>query len=476
MLLDPSGRGPTARQLTMAGIAMIVAVAVAAGLLVLRYNGYFEKKVPVTVELTSTGDGLPSHADVKFRGMVVGSVEQVEVVGKGLRQRADVGLKPDVAHTIPAGVKARVVPNNLFGVTAIELVDSGSGGAKLSAGAVIPEDTGAGAMQLQTTLTVLRDVLDNIQPEKLGRVLATLAAALEPGARAPGSTVERLDLWLTQIHGTPGIGNLLGDLGRATTELSKSAPELVGVLTESVTVARTLTERRDNLIALLANASSTIDSVNALFAANPNAAKELVPGLDQVFGDLAPDPDAIPFTVSNLNATLGKLGSVFTFGPKRQMVWAMDVSLTPFQQYTAADCPRYGDMYGPRCGGPTIPEVAPAQVYPPQMLPRRLDAAGPAPISIVPGPQGALGTGTAGTPAIPGLPGIPGIPAIPGITAPASNNTGATPDARPIASGRGYAGVAAVVGGPPTAAQLLLITPLIAGGTVTVYDTEEGGN
>ncbi|MGN2635784.1 MlaD family protein [Nocardia takedensis] len=244
MLLDPSGRGATARQLTTAGIGLILTVILLLGLLMLRYNGYFESKVPVTVELTSTGDGLPTRADVKFRGMVVGAVAEVEVVGKGALQRASVHLKPESAGTIPANVTARVVPNNLFGVTAIELVDNGFSGAKLAEGAVIPEDKGEATIQLQTTLTVLRNVLDNIQPEKLGRVLATLATALEPGARAPGSTVERLDRWMTEVRGTPGIGELLGDLGMATTELSKSAPDLVGVLTESVTAARTLTERR----------------------------------------------------------------------------------------------------------------------------------------------------------------------------------------------------------------------------------------
>ncbi|MEV0249061.1 MCE family protein [Nocardia sp. NPDC050712] len=463
MLLDPSGRGPTARRLTLAGIAMVLAFALALVLLMLRYNGYFDKSVPVVAELTSTGDGLPEHADVKFRGMVVGTVSGVEVVAKGERQRAGIDLKPAVAPTIPINVTARPIPSNIFGVTAIELVDNGAAPAGLRAGAIIPEDTGPGTTQLQTTLTVLRDVLDKIQPEKLGRVLATLATALEPGARVPGSTIERLDTWLTQVRATPGIGNLLGDLGRATTELSRSAPELVGVLSESVTAARTLTERRANLIALLANASNTIDSVNGLFAANPNSAKELVPGLDQLFGSLAQDPDAIPTTARNLNAALAKLVTVFHFGPSRQMVWAMDISFTPFQQYTAAECPRYGAQAGPRCGGPSVPEVAPAQEYPAQLTPRWLDAAGPAPVPVVP--------------AVPGLPGIsiPGLPAIPGLTAPAADNQGAVPGVRPIAAGRGYAGVAAIVGGQPTAAQLLLLTPLLAGGSVTVYETS-GGN
>lgn len=451
MIIDPSGRGPSPRQLSLAGIALTTVVLLLLYLLGLRYTGRFEDNVGVVALLTSTGDGLPEHADVKFRGMIVGSVAGVEVVAKGERQRAEINLKPAVASMIPAAVTARVIPNNIFGVTAIELVDNGQATATLRAGAEIPEDTSEGTVALQTTLSVLRNVLDHIQPEKLGRVLATLADALDPSVRVPGSTIERLNLWLTQMHAIPGIGNLLGDLGRATTALSVSAPDLVGVLSDSVTTARTLTERHDQLVALLTNASGAVDSVNSLFARNPDAGKEVVSGLGELFGSLADDPQALPQTAANLNVALRKLRSVFGFGPSRQMIWKMDVSFTPFQQYTAADCPRYGSMAGPRCGGASVPETAPAQEYPAQLTPKWLDAAGPAPT----------------------LPAIPGIPMIPGLTAPAAAKDPA-PNSQGANGLRGPDAVAAIVGGTPTAAQYLLLSPLLAGGSVTPAD--QGGD
>lgn len=462
---------------------MLTTVAVLLYLLALRYTGYFEDKVPVTIVLTSTGDGLPSRADVKFRGMVVGRVAAVDVVARGVEQKASVELNPAVASTIPVNVTARVIPNNLFGVTAIELVDNGPESKTLGAGATIAEDTGSETVALQTTLNVLRDVLENIQPEKLGRVLATLSAALDPSVRVPGSTVERLDSWLTQVRQTPGVDALLGDLGRASIALSQSAPELVGVLSESVTTARTLAERRSNLIALLTTGNATVDSVNSLFARNPDAGKFLVSGLDDLFGGLADDPQAIPYTAANLNVALQRLATTFHFGPARQMVWKMDVSFTPFQQYTAQDCPHYGNQYGPRCGGATVPEVPPEQDYPPQLTPRWLDAAGPAPVP--PTPLGAMGLVLPGLPALPGLPFIPGLPSIPGIspvpnpvapTEPDAQGPGvpAEPEAqspdvpvRPVAL-RGSDAVAAIVGGRPTVAQYLLLSPVLAGGSVTV--------
>ncbi|MEU1984209.1 MCE family protein [Nocardia sp. NPDC019395] len=481
MIIDHSGRGPRPWHMTVSGLVMLTVLAVLLGLLGLRYTGRFEDAVQVRAVLTSTGDGLPERADVKFRGMVVGAVSAVDVVAAGKRQQIRIDLDSRIAPAIPDNVTARVVPNNLFGVTGIELVDNGAAPGRLAAGAEIAEDTSAGTVQLQTTLTVLRDVLNKIQPEKLGRVLATFSEALDPGARAPGSTIERLDTWVTEVRRIEGVGDLLGDLGRATTALSQSAPELVGVLSESVTTARTLTERRENLITMLANASGAVDSVNSLFARSPDAAKELVPGVDSLFGALAQDPEAIPTAVANLNAALGKLSGAFGWGAQRQMRWSLDVSFTPFQQYTAKDCPRYGEMAGPRCGGASVPETAPPQQYPPNLLPGWLDGAGPKPqlpVPATPAPGPAL-------PQIPGLPALPGLPAIPGITvplfpgavpAPAGQPAppgqaapAAAPAGKPIGRLRGHAAVAALLGRAPTTSELLLLTPVLAGGTVDVY-------
>ncbi|MBO0852590.1 MAG: MCE family protein, partial [Nocardia sp.] len=399
MVFDLSGRGPSGLKMTMAGLALLTAVAVALYLLLMRYTGHFTDKLPVTAALTSTGDGLPAHADVKFRGMLVGSVDSVEIVAKGQRQRAKLSLKPDIGPTIPANVTARIIPDNIFGVSALELVDNpGRTGATLRSGATIPEDTGPATTQLQTTLNVLRNVLNGIQPEKLGRVLGTLSTALDSSARVPGSTIERLDTWMTQVHDIPGIGDLLGNLGRSAAALSASAPELVGVLNDSVTTARTLTERRGQLVALLTDAGATVDTTNSLFAHNPNQGKVLVSGLDGVFGGLSRDPQAIPQTLANMNSALHTLQTAFRWGPSKHMVWSLDVSLTPFRQYTEADCPHYGAMYGPRCGH--VAKTSPPQQFPAKMLPDWLPSAGPRPVPAM---------------AVPGLPQLPGLPAAPGL-------------------------------------------------------------
>ncbi|MFC9659464.1 MlaD family protein [Nocardia sp. NPDC127606] len=472
MYPDPSGRGWSRGRLNLAGVAMTMSLSGVVALLGLRYAGHFDDTVPVTALMTSTGDGLPARADVRFRGLLVGAVSAVEIAEQGLRQRVELELKPDAAAAIPASVTARVVPANIFGVTGIELVDNGSAATSLRPNAVIEQDHSRATVALQTTLTTLRDVLDRIQPAKLARVLATLAEALDGDARLPGSTIERLDQWITEVRALPGVGDLLGDLGAATAAVNQSAPELADALGRSVQTARTITERRAQVIELLTSAGTATDATQALFARNPDAGKELVVGLDETFGALAADPSALSDTVIGLGESLSRLATVFNWGSSKQMQWDVTVSFTPFRQYTAADCPHYGGQAGPRCGTASVPDSPAPQSYPAQLIPGWLSAAGPSPVPTLPG-----------LPALPGIPSLPNIPGlslpglvVPGITIPANSTPQQTvPHVRPIAL-TGPDAVAAFLGTRPNTTQLLLLGAALTGATVTAEPTHTGGH
>ncbi|MEU8898814.1 MCE family protein [Nocardia sp. NPDC048505] len=443
MIIDHSGRGVRTPVLGLFGVLIAALGALSVYLLGLRYTGSFTESVEVTARMTSTGDGVPQRADVTFRGVLVGQVAHTAIAARGESQEMLLRLEPALAQRIPSTVTARVVPNNIFGVTAVELIDQGPAARPLSSGATISQDTSTVSTQLQTTLTTLRTVLDAIDPLELAAVLGALADALDPSYRMPGSTIERLDAWTTQVRATPGIGALLGDLGAAASAVNESAPELIDTLSTSVTAARTLTEKRAALISLLTAAGGALDSTDELFARNPGAGPALVGGLNDTFGALAADPAAIAVSVANLNTALAKLATVFNWGPNKQMRWVVDISFTPFQQYTAADCPRYGPLTGPRCGGPTVPESGPAQRFPTPLLPGRIVGAGP----------------------------LPTLPVLPGLPAPQAAPAAAT-DAQEL---HGVEAIAAVVGAPPNAAQLILLGPVLAGGALTVSSTPAAG-
>ncbi|MGX1804855.1 MlaD family protein [Nocardia sp. NPDC055321] len=484
MIIDPSGRGPTMRQLLIAGVAGLTVFAIILGFLMARYKGYFVEKVNVTANLTTTGDGLPENADVKFRGVLVGAVRDVSVAAKGELQEVHIEMKPEFTDGIPANVTARVVPSNLFAVTSVELVYNGSDGSHLKEGSQIAEDRSKGTIALQDTLTTVRNILSKIDPIQFGRVLGTLSYALDGSGRMPGSTIERVDRWLLAVdESIPDLGVMLTDFSDSFHALNQSAPELMGVLADSVKTAQTISDRRGELIALIAGASGTVDKVNGLFARNPDVGKQVTTGTSALFGALSDDPNAIPLAIKNLNVSIQKLMSTFHWGPQRQMVWNLGLTFTPYKPWSREDCPRYGELAGPSCG--TAPEVSDPGTLPESLRPKALDsAAGLGPFTLPPGLAGLPGLTTGGEITQPdpqaGNPfaGTPLQGLFPNLVPPAAPaapaaDPAAAPAAGPISYNSDDA-ITQLLGRRPTAGEYLLLSSILRGGTLQVTETGAG--
>ncbi|MFG1790709.1 MlaD family protein [Nocardia sp. NPDC049149] len=490
MIIDPSGRGPTMRQLLLAGVAGLIVLALVLGFLMARYTGYFVSKVNVIANLTTTGDGLPADADVKFRGVLVGAVSGVEVAAKGELQKVQIEMKPEFAKGVPANVTARVVPSNLFAVTSVELVFNGPADQYLREGSVIEEDRSAGTIALQDTLTTVRNILDRIDPVQFGRVLGTLSQALDGSGRMPGSSVERLDRWLLSVdESIPNLGVMLNDFSSSVHALNQSAPELLDVLGTSVNTARTIADRRSELVSLITGTGNTVDTVNNLFARNPDVGKQVTAGTSDMFGAVAADPNSVTQTIINLGELTRRMGATFTWGPQKQQVWNAGITLTPYEPYTVADCPRYGELAGPSCF--TAPAVNPLPPLPENLRPRALESAkGLPPVVPMPGLPVIPGVTTpearpaetgmpsasrpfAGTPLEGLFPLIPGLSPPPAPAAPAPEPAPVAPaSARTPTAGaisyQGDAAITALLGRTPTTAEYLLLSSILKGGTMHV--------
>ncbi|MDA2991293.1 MAG: MlaD family protein, partial [Actinomycetota bacterium] len=178
-IFDISGRGPTNRQLMLAGIALITASAVAVVLLVGKSTGRLDSYTRIVADLTNVGDGLPSRSDVRYHGLLVGTVNDVIPAGFGKPNYVHIDISKDYAAAIPKTVTARVVPSNVFAVSGVELIDNGQAPA-IQNGDHIAEDTQLPTVLFQTTISKLRDILfatgRGREDSTLG-VLAALGAA-----------------------------------------------------------------------------------------------------------------------------------------------------------------------------------------------------------------------------------------------------------------------------------------------------------
>ena len=394
--LDLDGRGPSERQLLGCGALVLLVIVVVTATMLLRATGRLNDSVRVIADLQNVGDGLPTRSDVKYHGLLVGSVEDVDPAAYGKPNYVHIELKSQYAKDIPAAVTARVVPSNVFAVSSVQLVDRGATGAAIRDGAHISEDTELSTVVFQTTISKLRDILAATArggDDHSTGILAAVATATENRGDkllTAGGQLSRLLDQLNAIVATDPGPSTITALVDATRGLQATAPELVDALHQAAVPMRTFAEQRSQLRMLLAGARHTLSLTNEALNNHTDQLIHITHDLTPVFGVLAQHSDAFVPIFSRLKRLSDKfLGEVwipeFDTGNMR-----INLSLTPTYTYTRADCPRYGELKGPSCF--TAPEIPVRPDLPEVLLPQNYQPPkdlAPPPGTVV-GPDGNL--------------------------------------------------------------------------------------
>ncbi|SDU40613.1 MlaD family protein [Gordonia westfalica] len=382
MNIATDGRNPSLLQYVLRGVAFLLVLLVIFVLLFMRYQGTFSKTVAVTADLVDVGDGLTTGADVRFNGLIVGSVKSISVADTGdevdaakVIKNVDIDIVPAQAEGIPASVTARTVPSNLFGVNSVELVKPAEAGTeRLESGDTIPADKSLETIKLQDAQNELSAILDAVPPEELAQVLGVVADALKGGGSVFGSFVGVLRNYFDSINAQfpPGAPPGFDNFDAAISGLAESAPELLDALGRSVIPAVTLAEKQRDLAALLSGSQGLLDQTQLMFARNGNGGQRLVTDLNRMLGATVLEPNSLPQAVIALNNLAARVLTVFT-GTNGHVQLNIGVSFGAFVRYTRQNCPvynggPYGTLRGPGCVGPgtgTGPTMSgPLQIYP----------------------------------------------------------------------------------------------------------------
>ncbi|MBX9638892.1 MAG: MlaD family protein [Mycobacteriaceae bacterium] len=108
------------------GLIVAVVLAMLGSVLYQTAQGAYDGSFKLTVVANTIGEGLTPGAEVKFHGLAIGSVKELESVGYN-RQRMTVVLDPHQAAALTTDTKARFTSSNVFGTAAVELVSEGNG-------------------------------------------------------------------------------------------------------------------------------------------------------------------------------------------------------------------------------------------------------------------------------------------------------------------------------------------------------------
>ena len=233
---DLSGRSAGPATLRLRGLAVAVAAAVLAGGLTAYAQGAFDSPFELTLDAASVGDGLTPGSEVKFRGLSIGTVDEIETVGFG-RQRLELAIDPSQAGELTDTMQAQFSSSNVFGSTAIELVSDGTGNplAANSTLEISGNQRGATVTGVFRRVADLTAVLDTERVQHLLDILANSSVEVSRNLKPYFDTAQmmadnQIDPLAWKLHRGAELGDGMANLIPPLLDL------VVGVVDKSVYV------------------------------------------------------------------------------------------------------------------------------------------------------------------------------------------------------------------------------------------------
>ncbi|OLR92098.1 MCE family protein [Actinokineospora bangkokensis] len=350
------------RKQTM-GLVFIVIIGLLMWLAIAIYDKQFVSSTRVTLQADRVGNQLKENADVKVRGVVVGTVRGVDTDGDGVS--VTLALDPDKLRMLPSNVTARLLPKTLFGQRYVALQLPEDADRPLREGDTIKQDTSVESVELEKALRDLLPVLQAVQPQKLNSTLGALSQALEGRGKSLGETLVLLNSYLDQLN--PKMPEIQNDITKFADTLGvyeKAAPDIIDALDGLTTTTKTIAEQKDQVAALFSSLTTASDNLANFVGGNRKTIIDLSensrPTLE-LLARYSPEYPCLAQAVVNLKPRVEKALGVGTNEP------GMHVNLVVKESRGAyvpgRDRPTFGAGGGPRCytgglAGGATPAVA----------------------------------------------------------------------------------------------------------------------
>ncbi|WP_030859613.1 MCE family protein [Streptomyces sp. NRRL S-37] len=346
-------RGETLRR-RLAGVVFVLVPALLIWLAVAVYDKEFTDSAPVVVETGSAGNQMRPGAEVKLRGVVVGEVRSIDATGDGAR--LTLALKPGTLDDVPSDVRAQMLPTTLFGERFVALVPPANPSPEpLAAGAVVPQDRSANAIELQQVLDDVLPMLTAVQPQKLSATLSAVSQALEGRGDQLGDTLSLLDEHLKEFNPhLPALNRDLRELVKVSHVYADAAPDVITALTDFTTTSGTLAEQEADLAATLGTTTRTAEDVTAFLRENKNNIIRLGATSRPTLELLAAYSSAFPCTLRTLAEFVPAMDKALGKGTGRPGIHVDVTTVASRGAYRPGrDTPVYDSGGGPRC--PSVP-------------------------------------------------------------------------------------------------------------------------
>lgn len=269
----------------IAAAILAALILVSAILIYLLYTAAFTSTDTVTVTSPRAGLGMAEENKVKYRGIQIGKVKDIEYAGD--QAKLTLAIDSSQMRHIPSNAVVRIAGTTIFGTKAVEFVPPDKpAGTSLHSGAHVQ----ASSVQLEvnTLFQTLTDVLRKINPVDLNAALT----AVGEGLRGRGED----------------LGSLMGGTNQLAAQLNPKMPTLQANFQQTAAVANIYADAGPDLVTILDNVPSISDTIvdeqddlNATLLATIGLA-------DNGYATLAPAADDYIAAIQRARAPLKVLG------------------------------------------------------------------------------------------------------------------------------------------------------------------------
>jgi phospholipid/cholesterol/gamma-HCH transport system substrate-binding protein len=299
-------------------------------------------------------------SDVKIRGIIVGSVQDITSTGDG----ADIKmrLQPAKAKAIPANVTVRMLPKTLFGEKYVDLVLPAQPSAQhLTNGGVIAADQTQTTLEIDQALNDLLPMLRAVPPVELNHTLTALATALSGRGDQLGQTIDQLHTYLTAFN--PQLPRLQHDmtaLAGVTRTYTQAAGPLLRMLRNLTVTSTTVVYEKQQLSAFLDDVTGAANETHDLLtrnAANLIAVNHVNRGVIALLARYSPE---YPCFVKGYAKLVPRIHDAVPKTPGLNHAAHVVVEFVPsYPTYSnPIDLPQFQDKRGPRCYGLPNPKMS----------------------------------------------------------------------------------------------------------------------
>jgi phospholipid/cholesterol/gamma-HCH transport system substrate-binding protein len=261
------------------GLAAVVVSTMA------MFNGWFRSYVPVTLTSDRSGLVMEPGGKVKMRGLAVGRV--AEVRSSAGNAALTLEIDPQYVEFIPANTQAQINATTAFGAKYVDLIyPSDPSAERLHAGQVL--QSANVTTEVNTVFQNVVNLLQRIDPAKLNAVLTAIAEGVRGQGQSIGQAISDANVVLLELNPRSDVVRAdFRSLKGFSDGYGAAAGDLLTVLDSLSTTSITVSERANDVDALLVNLVGLADSGIQLLGASKDNLVRTVNALEPTTGLLA---------------------------------------------------------------------------------------------------------------------------------------------------------------------------------------------